>query len=200
MIYVSYATAGVYEDVMEKHLHPSLHRWDLPHDITVIPDPKNWQVATHYKATFLKAMLEKHKQPVVFIDADGSVERFPVLFSSLNCDIALHILDWNFQWRNQQGNPKREYLSGTLYLNYSRLVLRLMDDWINLNKQSTDLEQRHLQKLLEGIPWKDLLTISNLRPEYCVIPMQSGKLPYHYLNGEKPVIRHYQVSRLHRNR
>ena len=201
MIYVSYATEGIYEGVMAKYLHPTLHRWGLEHDIVTIPDPKSWQMATHYKATFLKKMLEKHQQPVVFIDADGTIEQYPMLLGVIDSyapttDIALHLLDWYYQWRHEQGNPKREYLTGTLYLGYNAVVMKLLDTWIDLNNKDTDLEQRHLQLLLEK---STLMDVYNLPANYCVIPMCSGKLPYHYLNGEKPIILHHQVSRLYKN-
>ena len=199
MIYISYFTKGNYEKVMETHLHPSLHKWNLPHDIQHIKDRGSWQKNTHFKAQFCKEMLLKHKQSVIFLDSDATIEKFPMLFNFIDTfdyDIALHYLDWYKFWRKQEGNPKREALSGTLYLNYNEKVLKFLDEWIALNKINTQWEQRNMAGILAK--WNNKLQIYNLPSSYACIILFNGKLPKHYLL-EKPVIIHWQVSRKYRN-
>jgi len=198
MIFVSYFTCNTpYEKVMRTHLEPSLQRWGLRYDIKGIENLGSWQENTHYKAKFIKEMLLKHKQSVVFLDADATIEQNPILFTKLaDCDIALHFLDWFLLWRKQKGNPKREALSGTLYLNYNKKTLRFLDLWIEENNKNTTWEQRNMQHILET--QKKELKIYELPAEYCAIILHNGEIPYYYLK-EKPVILHHQVSRKLKN-
>ena len=201
MIFISYYTKNTpYERVIKTHLLPSLKKWNLKYDIEAIEDQGNWQRNTHHKAKFIKKMLLKHKQPIVFLDADATIEDYPMLLDILdiyyNYDIALHYLDWYLLWRKQKENPKRETLSGTLYLRYNEKVLQFLDEWIEENNKNTIWEQRNMEKILTN--WKDKLKVYDLPPEYCAIKLPNGQIPTHYVK-EKPVILHHQVSRKYKN-
>ncbi len=191
MIYISYYTKNTpYEKVMYTRLIPSLQKFSLKHDIEAIEDRGNWQANTHYKAEFIKKMLLKHKEAVVFLDSDATIEKYPALFTQMtDYDISYHELDWNLQWRGYPGE-KREILSGTLYLNYNEKVLRFLDDWIDENNRSIQWEQKNMAKVLEK--WKNRLQIYPLPPEYITIILFNGKVPKHI---EDPVIIHWQASR-----
>jgi hypothetical protein len=196
MIYISYYTKNTpYELIINEKLLPSLIKWNLPYDIESIEHLGSWGANTHYKATFLKKMLLKHKQSIVFIDADTTIELYPVLFDTLsNYDIGLHYLDTNYFWRGQVGLEKREALSGTLYLNYNNNILAFLDEWIEENKRLNQLEQKNMQAILEK--FKDKLNIFVLPIEYTAIMKKDNKLPDYIKN---PVIIHYQASRDFKN-
>ncbi|GAG95773.1 unnamed protein product, partial [marine sediment metagenome] len=141
MKFISYYTKGAYEGVMNNFLLPSLKDWNLDYDIKMIKDLGNWHANTHYKAQFIREMLLKHKQPLVFTDADSTIEQDPVLFSKLeiyspHIDIGVHFLNWHFFWHKRKGQERRDALSGTIYLNYNNNVLRFLDDWIEENNRS----------------------------------------------------------------
>ncbi len=201
MIFISYYTKGDYEQVYKTRLLPSLKLGNLKYDIVEIEDRGSWDANTEYKAEFCKKMLLKHKEPVVFLDVDAVIEKYPTgLFSSnlyFNYDIALHYLDWYLLWRKVEGNPQREALSGTLYLNYNKKVFQFLEDWIGENKVSSALEQKNMQNVIEK--WKDKLKIYKLPPEYCVIIMRDGSIPTWYIT-KKPIIIHYQASRQFKHR
>ena len=191
MIYISYYTKNTpYEKVMKEKLLPSLQKWNLKYDIEGIEDLGNWQRNTHYKAEFIKKMLLKHKQPVIFLDADATIEQYPKLFKTLYLyDISYHELDWNLQWRGKSGN-KKEILSGTLWLNYTKNILTFLDAWIEENQKSINWEQRNMAKVLKKLKYK--LKIYPLPPEYITIVKHNNKVPKHIKN---PVIIHWQASR-----
>ena len=194
MIYVSYYTPNSYEKVFKDKLYPSLIKWKLTYDVEVLKDKGSWQENTHYKAKFCKKMLLKHKQSIAFCDVDATIEEYPLVFDFLNRikkpDIALHQLDWYLLWRKQKGNPKREALSGTLYLNYNKKILNFVDEWIKENETNVQWEQRNLQKILEK--WENKLQIAKLPIEYIAIIKFDGKVP-NYI--KEPVIIHHQASR-----
>lgn len=191
MIIISYFTKNTpYEEVMDTHLLPSLKRWKLNYDIEGIPDLGSWQKNTHVKAEFIKKMLLKHKCPVIFLDADATIEKYPKLFNGMyKYDIAYHSLDWYLQWKGISGT-KRDILSGTLFLNYNKKVLNFLDKWIKENNKNIRWEQQNMQEVLK----KESLLTYPLPYEYIVIPRMKGELPPN-IKKEDIVILHHQVSR-----
>lgn len=193
MIYISYATRGNYEKVMNEYLLPSLKRLYLYYDIKIVENLGTWAKNTNYKAEFIKKMLLKHKQSVIFLDADATIERNPFLFPTLkDYDIAYHELDWDLQYKKNSG--KKELLSGTLFLNYNEKVLQLLDEWIKENNSNARWEQQNLKNVL--IQNKDI-KIYKLPVEYCTVVNYDGKVPDYV---KKPVILHHQISRKLRNK
>lgn len=192
MIFVSYYTKNTpYEKIMKTHLLPSLQKFNLAHDIKGIEDLGNWSANTSYKAKFLLKMLKKHKQSIVFIDADATIEKFPKLFFEIppKYDIAVHYLDWNLQWRKKPGT-KRELLSGTMLFRYNKKVLKLVETYI---KECEKFPKIWEQKLLQRLVRHNLqLEIYELPAEYCCVILHSGAIPSYVKN---PIIVHHQASR-----
>lgn len=192
MIYISYYTSNTpYEQVIQNCLLPSLKTYGLKYDIEAIEDKGSWQANTGYKCVFVKKMLQKHNEPVVFLDADAVVTRNPALFDELNdYDIAFHWLDWYLQWRGKTGD-KRELLSGTMMFNPTKNTFNLLDEWIyEVKSQSGKWEQRVLQEIIERKEKE--LQIYNLPASYCAVILHNKKIPSYI---KAPVIVHTQASR-----
>jgi len=198
---ISYATKNTpYMKVIQEKLLPTLKKFNLEYDIEYPEDMGSWQKNTHYKAEFLKKMLLKHKEPIVFLDSDATIEKYPELFFKLekeNYDISYHELDWMKMWRKQTGQAKREVLSGTLYLAYNEKILQFLDEWIEENKKSTAWEQKNMAKVL--INWKKKLNIYPLPYSYITIMVGGGAIPSHMIKKSEVVILHHQASRKYRN-
>ena len=102
IIFISYATLNTpYIQVIESQLIPSPRSFKLPHYIEYITDKGNWNKNTNYKSTFILKMLNKHKCPVIFLDADATILKFPSLFYEIpnDYDLCAHYLDWHKMWR-----------------------------------------------------------------------------------------------------
>ena len=198
IIYVSYATINTpYVKVIEKYLLPTLQKFNLTYDITYPEHMGSWQKNTQYKATFLKEMLLKHQQPLVFLDADATIEKYPELFDTLftsDYDIGAHYFDTDYFWRGFVGSPNREILSGTLFLNYNDKILKFIDEWIIENTKQDILEQKCMQIVLKR--YSDTLKIYSLPIQYVAIVKQNQIVPSFITN---PVIIHHQVSREYKN-
>ena len=114
MIFISYYTSGVYKDVMNNHLLPSLKRWNLQYDIEEVKDFGSWQLNTGFKSKFIKKMLLKHKQNICFLDADATIEQYP--------DLLFNIPDeTTYEYKrmiNVFEQINREYPSGVKYLSF----------------------------------------------------------------------------------
>jgi len=195
MIYTSFVSKNTeYEKVVKKYLIPSLEKLNLRYYIDYIEDRGSWINNVKYKPEFIKKMLIKHKEPIISLDADATVEKYPELFSNLSneVDIAVHYLDWKTWY--QRGN-KKELLGGTIYFNYSKKVLDLVEYWIYKQKEVNNWSQKVLEDIIKDR--KDL-TVYKLPLEYCYIKnLPNGKEPFIKLS---PVILHHQVSRDLRNK
>lgn len=197
MIYISYYTIGTpYAEVMDTHLLPSLKKWKLEYDIKAVTDLGDWQKNTSYKPTFILEMLEKHKQDIVFNDADAIIQQYPKLFEDIpeKYDLACHFLDWTMHWRGTPGQ-KRELLSGTMLFRYKPCVIALLRQYIKECNDSPNMwEQRVLQSILDKT--NDVL-VYHLPATYCAVIKHDNKVPNYIQN---PVIIHYQVSRQFKRR
>ena len=193
MIYISYYTKETpYETVINTHLLPSLKKGNLKYDIQGIQDLGNWNANTAYKAKFIREMLEKHKEDVVFLDADATIEKNPILFEQIpeKYDLAYFQMDWYLHWRNEKGRKKRELLSGTMMFRYNPKVIHLTHIYEQYCKKNPRMwEQKVLQTVLEC---PNTLKIYNLPATYCAVVNHSNVLPSYI---KDPVIVHWQASR-----
>ena len=182
-----------YEQLANENLIASYERWNLSYDVKGIPDRKSWAENTAMKSKIIKEMLLKYKEPVVFLDADATIEKFPELFFQIpnNVDLAFHHFNWFGHWRNQWENKTRiELLSGTMYWGYNEKTLNLLDEWIVKVQEHI---HKWEQKILEEIVYaKNNLNIMDLPAEYCCVIRQNNTIP-NYI--KEPVIIHWQASR-----
>lgn len=194
MRFISYYTLNTpYEMVAQKYIIPTLKKWNLKYDVQGVKNLGNWYANTGYKSKFILDMLEKHKEDVIFLDADATVEKFPSLFYKISkeYDLACHFLDWEKQW-NQKDKPK-ELLSGTMLWRYKSKVLDLIKRWREEVKKNPHVWE---QKILQITIAKEKdIKIYDLPASYTAIAMNNGH-PKAYV-GE-PVILHHQVSRKYR--
>jgi len=175
-IVISYYTKNTGYEKEIQGLIDGLRRFNLERDIQPIDDLGGWQKNTHYKARFIKAMLEKHKRPVLFLDSDAIVRRYPFLFNDLNADMACYF------------KGGQELLTGTIYFSNSEKAMELINRWVRKNDARPRIwEQRNLQEAVKDWDGK----IEQLPPAYCKI--------FDTMNVEKPVIEHFQASRLLRH-
>lgn len=154
--------------------------FDLSYEIHGIDNLGSWHLNTRHKARFIKEMLSKHNCPVVFVDSDATVEKYPILFKDLKCDIAAHYRE-----------SHKTILSGTLYLDSNERVHRMLDEWVHLNSINSVLEQKNLETAINngknyGLTWY------NLPPQYVQIFDTMKDC------GGQPFISHWQASRKYR--
>ena len=179
VIYVSCYT-DVYKEEA-KGLIETLSRFNLPHEVKELPDLGSWDRNTKLKATYVQDMLKKNPgNCIVWLDADARVRKNPVLFNTLECDIACHI---------RRG---AELLSGTVFFNNNQIVQELVDRWVYINKKKERIfDQRNLHEAIKEFQKQDKIKLENLPAPYCMFDLiQKHDNPI----GE-PVIWHRQASR-----
>lgn len=200
-IFIGYYTVNTpYEEEAKKYLISSLKKFNLDYDVQGVPDLGNWQKNTGFKSTFILNKLHKHQRPVVFLDADAEVLKYPTLFYNIpdEYDLGIHWLDWYKMWRKQEGNPRRDLLSGTMYVPCKDTTINLIKEFIKEVKDNPDIwEQKAMQQVVERR--KDL-KIYELPYSYITFPLQNGDIPKHMVLPKDIVILHHQASRRLKNR
>ena len=158
-------------------LKESLHRFEISDKhVESFKSLGSWEKNCQYKAVFLKNKLKEIGEPVVWLDADARLLKYPELFKHIDTDVAWHYL---------RGSKGFSLLSGTLYLTPNERVYSLMDDWIVLNNENDEWDQRNLSTVVEFSE----VNITRLPREYCQIFDNKGGA------NKDTVILHRQASR-----
>lgn len=200
-IIISYYTKNTpYESVIKETLIPSLEEFDMEYTIKGYEDRGSWEKNTAIKSEFILECLKEFKRPVVFLDSDAYITKYPELLFNLpeETDLAFLCFNWWGHWRNQWENTTNmQLLSGTMFFNYNEKVLALCEEWINAVQNNLKVWE---QKILEDIVRsKKDLNIYTLPYEYCCVLMQDYSIPI-YLKEEDCVIIHTQASRKYKRR
>ena len=185
LLYIAYYTKNTPYQYEAEKLEQCFKTFKLPYHIMAVPDLGGWQKNTHYKAFFIRQMMDKYPDiSLVYIDADALIHQNPELFSELNSDIAVYYYP----------NPllkEQELLSGTIYLANNLKTKRLVDQWIKMNQNFPDrMEQYNLDQAMRE--FKDL-KITELPASYVMIYDLMQHLGI-------PVIEHFQASRRFRKK
>jgi hypothetical protein len=172
-IYVSYYTPA-YKGYAD-NLGASLRQFGLKYEIRAINGFGKWEKNCHYKPVFLKEMMEKYNQPVVWVDADAEIQSYPFLFDNTTADIAVHY------------KGGHELLSGTIFLNNTPKAKELVDIWVKAAKDKPlELDQVTLKYATNCWDGK----IKRLPARYTNI--------HDLMNVPNPIITHNQASRRYR--
>jgi hypothetical protein len=174
-LFVSFYTLGTAYEREAVDLAESLEAFGLDYRIEGVPNLGDWCHNCARKASFVRDQLQKNPcRAVVWTDADSRVMQPPILFDSLDCDVAFHLKDGH------------ELLSGTIYFGPTEAARELASLWADACREQPGVwDQQRLQFVIDANPgrWK----IEHIPSTYCEIfdSMASGN----------PVILHLQASR-----
>lgn len=160
------------------NLIASLNTYGIDHRVVPVEVSDSWEATCSRKAAFVREQWEQSDVPVVWLDADATVEAEPSLFAALDCDFAVHkVKGW-------------ELASGTLYFGKTELARALLDQWVTrCEADPRGWDQNHLQSA-----WCDLSATRPLRTIWLPQPyLQIFDAPRR--KSETPVIMHWQASR-----
>ncbi len=162
-------------------LEKSFKKQGLFYDYKAI-EPSCWQSAISLKPQIILTMLEKYKEPVLYIDADAFIhENYTDFFENLSCDLSVYYL--------RKKGDRDELLSGTLYFNYSNKTIELVRCWIEEVKNNPTLND---QECLARV-----LILRDLNLHVAPLPLAYIYIFDREYDGEQvvPIIEHLQASR-----
>jgi hypothetical protein len=105
---------GDYYKKSVQRLVKSLIKFDMPHIVYPLKGVDDWCEGCALKPSLIQYTLERYGRPILWIDADGEVFKYPDIFNDADFDMALH---------SQNGH----WLSGTLYM--SQNTLEFVNKW-----------------------------------------------------------------------
>jgi SAM-dependent methyltransferase len=158
-------------------LRSTLESFHLEHELHPVRDDGPWEFLCARKARFVRERWQASDVPIVWLDADATVESFPALFGQLDADFAIH--KWN-GW---------QFASGTIYFGKTALAEGLIEQWVRrCEADPVTWDQTHLQSA-----WCDVAVSQNIRTfwlprSYCQIFDSSEE--------DTPIIKHWQASRI----
>ena len=180
-LYVAFYTVGTIYEEEAKRLRASLDRFGLEHDIVGVQSRGDWYANTCMTAEFLCKSLDGHKtRPLVYVDADAVVRRYPAIFDDLDPaqhDLAAYRL------------PNGEQPNGTLWLSNNhkcRVVCEIYRQRVLASPKERN-EQRHLD---DAMCDHNGLRVVTLPVTYCYIHEITPAVP-----DDEIVIEHLQCSR-----
>lgn len=153
-----------------------MKEFKLDYDVQGINSLGSWDLNTNHKATFLLKKLEEHKAPIIWIDADAVVRKYPSYFDIIKEDIGVH-------YENMTSLK-----SGVVFVNNTESAKEVLRRWQrNSEKEPKIFDQKHLQSVLRGE------YIETHRATVFFLPDSY----YHIFDLSKgePVVEHFQASR-----
>ncbi len=167
-----------------ERLRQTLVRFGIDHVLQPIRSIGDWNDNCAFKAEFIYEQWKRSAVPVVWLDADATVESHPRLFEIIDADVALH----KWAWNHLEHDRGWEFCSGTVYFGKSERAEALLKQWIFRCKADPQTwDQVHLCSA-----WCDIS---------CSQPLRTVWLPRPYLQIDGPpvleptVIYHWQASR-----
>lgn len=203
LVFISYYTPdGKYPELAEK-LRDSLDRFNLSHDIMSVRSFSSWQEGVAFKPNFILDRLLHHRKPVVWLDIDTEVWKFPtLLFGDHDFAIYNWFADEDHHLRGQiQFDSNSEQLlcaGGVQKYGYTMPAAELLVRWIG--------ETSSLQHKKNNDPVLDL-AFNKYRPRvnWLWLPKEYNRMDKHTVHwSEIPenevVINHDYVGGAHRQK
>ncbi|GCE89871.1 type 11 methyltransferase [Komagataeibacter diospyri] len=178
-----YTEDNIYKEYAER-LRTSAARFGLDCYLKPIRSKGIWEHNCALKAEFLLEEWSTSPDPIVWVDADATIENMPSLFACINADIALH----KWTWDHAHADDGWEFCSGTLYLGKSPYTKALLEQWV-------------LRCRADPMTWDQVHLCSAWCDINSKLPLKTAWLPRAYLQIEgapetdADVIKHWQASR-----
>lgn len=189
-LYVSYYTEGTGYQLEIKRLEESLIKFGLEYKFRAIGDRGSWRKNIHERIKILRDFLDEEQRDIVYIDADGAVQQYPVLFDDFKDDMGIVKIDRSKYWDNwKEFHPDRyEYLGGTMYFKNNDRVRKMLARWEELDApMKTALSQHTLIHALEEHIGKGL--------KVQLLPLTYTQIFDTMADEGEPVVEHFQASR-----
>lgn len=179
---VSYYTKNTPYEKEVEDLKKSISKHDLESHIMGIDSFGSWEKNCGFKPLFIKKMLETHKRPLIWVDADATIEKKPVESADWTCSFATRI-------NQEYDKTDPSYcMTGTVYVKPSIDAMKILDAWIDECLSSTPIDQIALRDAI----FKNNLIVSP-------IPLSYVALVYDEEEANGAVILHHQASRSYRH-
>jgi hypothetical protein len=160
-------------------LKASCKKWNIPYYIAPLESQASWEENCSLKSRFVLETLERLKTPLLWVDADAEILQPLPFFFPYDLATVIH--------EELPHEHPSKVVSCVIYTSYTPKVIETLKKWIERCDAygGKEWDQIALKEALVGVQ------VSPLPKEYSMI--------YDRLHKEdKPVILHYQASRLYK--
>lgn len=181
MVITAYTTTSHLGDYYQRavaRLTKSCIKFNMPHIVYPLQGVNNWLCGCNLKPTVIMNALLTFNKPILWIDADAEVFKFPEIFNmpDFTYDMAL----------SAEKPPSGHWLSGTFYCKPS--AIEFIDKWRQITPstkpQECDADELTLKNLWHN---SDPLT----RPKLHLLPIQYNSVVHTKTDTSKLIIGHY---------
>jgi hypothetical protein len=179
---ISYYTIDTpYEELAER-LGKNLESFNLEYDFRGLPDQKNWCRNCALKGPFVRDMMKELNQPLVWLDLDAEVMKYPKLFTELDeYDMAVFI--------HQRRRGNIELVSNVALFNPTPKCRETLELWAGYCEADPNTwDQRLLHRAVQTCKPHAFMLPVTYSTRYA--PAKPAKW-----ESDETVIRQYQVSR-----
>ena len=192
---ISYYTVDTPYEGEAKRLQASCVKWNIEAEIQGVKSHGTWERNCAIKPAFILQMLEKHRRPLFWVDADALFLQKPEFGQFSDCDIAVRINDF-------LAKDHESYIaSGSIFINDTLRAKEVIALWQEECAKQIALPGRVLeywdQMGLRDVLQRKLDTkITSLPLGYCKI----FDLDDIFIRDEDVVVEHRQASRLYKTK
>mgnify|MGYP006921348107 CR=1 FL=1 len=120
---------------------------------SIIEDAQGWVSTCMKMPPFMLKQLKSTDEDIVFLDSDARIRQYPVLFDTIEEDVAFHIKDGI------------EPLCGTMYFKNNERVYAFFERWLEVQKQLYP-HPLAAQIAMAGVSKEGIVSTFNLPPQY----------------------------------
>ncbi len=184
---VSYYTQHTGYEREVRNLIASCQALGLPYYVEGVPSFGSWERNCCYKPRYLLDKLAALRTPLLWVDADAVIVKKPHLFTSLDADIALRIVD------TLPATSSSKMISGTLFCNTTHATKQLLQEWEEECQRLLSERQGEVwdQVALRNVALRSKAKIASLpRAYYTIYDTMTPACQ------KEAIIIHYQASRI----
>lgn len=150
-VVVGYFTEGTPYEKEIRGMEQSARFFGLTTRIYAMPNQGEWHKNCLLKPTVIQMALDEFPdKPILFLDADSRIRRYPVLFDTMKA----HFAYCEFDWAEVPGSTRtgKEVSSAVLYMKPTKSVHNLVENWKDAaDRCISDGQQVFDQKILEKL-------------------------------------------------
>jgi hypothetical protein len=189
-VVVGYYTAGTSyaQEIVE--MERSARFFGLDVDIVEVEPRGDWHYNCMLKGHVVREMMEKYQgRPILYLDADSRVRRYPTLFDNYAVDFAYCTFDWD----NIPGTGRRgkEVSSAVMYIRRTPATIELINRWCDANERNI----RDGQRVFDQVVLSKVLVGARDKERHGHLPMNYNQIFDSMAGLGDPVIEQMQASR-----
>jgi hypothetical protein len=164
----SFYTEGTpYKEIYEQYLKKSCDKWQLANWNFTTKNYHNWTRNVAEKPRMIEtclALAEDVKKPLVFLDVDCTLEKYPHLFNEIpdEYEIGFHTLNWNCIDENTEILTKKGWKTNKT-INQKDIVL-------NFNIKTNKIEEDKINKIFVTLYEGTMLSLKTSRTDRLITP------------------------------